>query len=91
VLQDVTGEPADRFLQQFVLKPLGMNLSTFDQPLPASRAAEIAFPYRADGLPVSGGPHVYPELAAAGLWTTPSDLARYALGIRGALRANLRR
>jgi CubicO group peptidase (beta-lactamase class C family) len=85
-LQDVTGVAAARYLRQFVLLPLGMKLSTFEQPLPASRVAEIAWPYRADGSPVQGGPRVYPELAAAGLWTTPSDLARYALGIQAALR-----
>ena len=62
-------------------------LSTFEQPLPASRAAEIAVPYRANGSPVEGGPRVYPELAAAGLWTTPSDLARFALGVGSALKA----
>jgi len=86
VLQDVTGEPTERFLQEFLLKPLGMKLSTFEQPLPASRTAEIAIPYRADGTPVAGGPRVYPELAAAGLWTTPSDLARYVLSVRTALQ-----
>jgi CubicO group peptidase (beta-lactamase class C family) len=85
-VQDVTGQPATRFLQESVLKPLGMKASTFEQPLPASRAAEIAIPYRADGSPVEGGPRVYPELAAAGLWTTPSDLARFALGIETALQ-----
>lgn len=86
VLQDVTGQPAEQFLRELVLKPLRMTLSTFEQPLPASRAVEIAIPYRADGTPVAGGPHVYPELAAAGLWTTPSDLARYVLGVRTALQ-----
>jgi CubicO group peptidase (beta-lactamase class C family) len=85
-LQDVTGLPADEYLQRYLLKPLGMNLSTYEQPLPASRVAEIALPYRANGSPVEGGPHVYPELAAAGLWTTPSDLARYALGVQAALQ-----
>jgi CubicO group peptidase (beta-lactamase class C family) len=84
-LQDVTGQPATRFLQESVLTPLGMKASTFEQPLPASRAAELAIPYRADGSPVEGGPRVYPELAAAGLWTTPSDLARFALGVETAL------
>ena len=43
VLQDVTGEPAERFLQEFLLKPLGMKLSTFEQPLPASRARKSQF------------------------------------------------
>ncbi len=85
-LQDITGEAAAPYLQRFLLEPLGMKLSTFEQPLPVSRAAEIALPYRADGSPVEGGPQVYPELAAAGLWTTPSDLARYALGIQAALQ-----
>ncbi len=85
-LQDVTGIATARYLRQFVLLPLGMKLSTFEQPLPASRVAEIAWPYRADGSPVQGGPRVYPELAAAGPWTTPSDLARYALGIQAALQ-----
>jgi CubicO group peptidase (beta-lactamase class C family) len=85
VFQYVTGEPPEQYLQRFLLNPLGMKLSTFQQPLPAARAAEIALPYRADGSPVAGGPRVYPELAAAGLWTTPTDLARYALAVQSAL------
>jgi CubicO group peptidase (beta-lactamase class C family) len=89
-LQNVTGVSAARYLQQFVLNPAGMTLSTFEQPLPASRIVEIAWPYRADGSPVQGGPHVYPELAAAGLWTTPSDLARYALSIQAALQGKVK-
>jgi CubicO group peptidase (beta-lactamase class C family) len=89
-LQDVSGVAAAQYLQQFVLNPAGMTQSTFEQPLPASRMAEIAWPYRADGSPVQGGPHVYPELAAAGLWTTPSDLARYALSIQTALRGKVK-
>lgn len=85
-LRDLTGEPTAQFLREFVLEPLGMRHSSFEQPLPASRAAEVALPHRADGSAVAGGPHVYPEMAAAGLWTTPSDLARYALKIQAALR-----
>ncbi|MES1263976.1 MAG: serine hydrolase domain-containing protein, partial [Peristeroidobacter soli] len=85
LLGDVTGEPVPKLLQDTVLTPLGMTRSTFEQPLPAVRMGEVALPYRSNGKPVQGGPHVYPELAAAGLWTTPSDLARYALGVRAAL------
>lgn len=85
LMHDVTGQEIPRLMRDTVLLPLGMSRSTYEQPLPASRAGEVALPYRGDGTPVAGGPHVYPELAAAGLWTTPSDLARYALGVREAL------
>jgi CubicO group peptidase (beta-lactamase class C family) len=85
MVADVTGRPTADFMRDTVLAPLGMSRSTFEQPLPAARLREVALPYRGDGQPVKGGPHVYPEMAAAGLWTTPSDLARFALGIRAAL------
>lgn len=85
LLGDVTGQPLPKLMHDTVLAPLGMKLSTYEQPLPQARLGEVALPYRGDGTPVAGGPHVYPELAAAGLWTTPSDLARYALGVRAAL------
>jgi CubicO group peptidase (beta-lactamase class C family) len=85
VLADVTGTPLPELMQDSVLKPLGMKLSSFEQPLPAKRIPEVAMPYRGDGKPVEGGPHTYPEMAAAGLWTTPTDLAHYALGVHEAL------
>jgi CubicO group peptidase (beta-lactamase class C family) len=46
---------------------------------------EVALPYLSNGKPLANGPRIHPELAAAGLWTTPSDLARYALGVTAAL------
>jgi CubicO group peptidase (beta-lactamase class C family) len=85
LMQDVTGQALPKLMRDTVLLPLGMSHSTYEQPLPEARAGEVALPYRDDGTPVTGGPHVYPEMAAAGLWTTPSDLARYALGVRAAL------
>jgi CubicO group peptidase (beta-lactamase class C family) len=85
LLHDVTGAPLQKLMHDSVLAPLGMTRSTYDQPLPGTRLSEIALPHRADGDPVEGGPHTYPEMAAAGLWTTPTDLARYALGVRTSL------
>lgn len=58
-----------------------MTHSTFQQPLPEARTAEAAIPYRANGLPVEGGFHTYPEMAAAGLWT-PSDLSLMAIEVQ---------
>lgn len=85
VLHDVTGIPFPKLMWNLVLLPLGMQHSTYEQPLPGKLLAQAATPYRGDGAPVDGGPHVYPEQAAAGLWTTPSDLAHLAIGVQQAL------
>jgi tetratricopeptide (TPR) repeat protein len=58
-----------------------MNESTFEQPLPPGRMALAAVGTRLDGTSVIGKRHIYPEMAAQGLWTTPSDLARFAIEI----------
>jgi CubicO group peptidase (beta-lactamase class C family) len=85
LLQDVTGEPFPKVMHDTVLAPIGMTKSTYEQPLPKNRLGEVALPYRGDGQPVPGGPHIYPEMAPAGLWTTPSDLARYAIEVQKSL------
>jgi CubicO group peptidase (beta-lactamase class C family) len=81
VLLDVTKEPFPKLLHDTVLAPIGMTRSTYDQPLPPSLRENAATPYRRDGQPVEGGAHTYPEMAAAGLWTTPTDIARYAIEV----------
>ena len=86
VLNDVTGTPFPKLMHDLVLQPLGMRHSTYEQPLPGKLLAHRGdLLHRVDGTPVDGGPHVYPEQAAAGLWTTPSDLARLAIGVQQAL------
>jgi len=90
LLEDTTGKPFYQLMHDMVLAPIGMDDSTYEQPLPASRVASAAMPYLASGRPVAGGPHVYPERAAAGLWTTPSDLARYAIELQRALAGQSR-
>jgi CubicO group peptidase (beta-lactamase class C family) len=82
---DVTGRPFPEFMQEAVLTPLRMAASTYEQPLPKDRAAAAATGYYANGKQVKGKWHIYPEMAAAGLWTTASDLARFAIGIQQAL------
>jgi len=85
LLEDVTGQPFPKIMQELVLGPSGMTHSTYEQPLPSNRMAEAAMPYAPDGQPIKGGPHIYPEMAPAGLWTTPSDLARYAIAVQESL------
>jgi CubicO group peptidase (beta-lactamase class C family) len=72
-------------MQELILQPLHMVHSTFQQPIPEKLRPLIAMPYDKDGKAIEGGPHTYPEMAVAGLWTTPSDLALFALAIQDAL------
>jgi CubicO group peptidase (beta-lactamase class C family) len=85
MLDDVTGEAFPVFLSSTVLAPIGMTRSTFEQPLPAQQLARTATPYDSKGNEVQGGPHIYPEMAPAGLWTTPTDLALFAIEIQKSL------
>ena len=84
LLEDVTKEAFAGLARRTVLSRLGMDDSTYEQPLPAGRAAAAARGHRADGAAVEGGWRVYPEQCAAGLWTTPSDLARFAVAVAAA-------
>jgi CubicO group peptidase (beta-lactamase class C family) len=72
---DATGMPFADLMRELILDPTGMKDSTFEQPLPPEKAARAAKGHPWNGLPTQGGWHVYPEMAAAGLWTTASDLA----------------
>jgi CubicO group peptidase (beta-lactamase class C family) len=82
---DATKEPFPEFLHDTALAPIGMSHSTYQQPLPRQMLTNAAMPYDFNGSAVEGGPHTYPELAAAGLWTTPSDLCRYILEVQHSL------
>jgi len=81
LVSDVTGESFSQFMRTAVLDEAGMADSTYEQPLPQARAGEAATGTRAGGNPVSGRWHVYPEVAAGGLWTTASDLAKFAIEV----------
>jgi CubicO group peptidase (beta-lactamase class C family) len=78
LLVDVMGRPFPQILQGVVLLKLDMGRSTYEQPLPPAWAGAAASGHRPDGSVVPGRWHTYPEMAAAGLWTTPYDLAQFA-------------
>jgi CubicO group peptidase (beta-lactamase class C family) len=84
VIQDVTGKPFPAFMREMVLDPAGMTRSTYEEPLPEVRRREAASAHDQQGLVLKGKWHVYPEMAAAGLWTTPTDLAKWTLAIAAA-------
>lgn len=81
MMEDQLKKPFPRIMQETVFTPLGLKRSTFEQPLPAALASNAASGTHASGKSVEGRWHVYPELAPAGLWTTPSDLANVTLEV----------
>lgn len=78
-IMDIEKKPYPQIAQETVLGPLNMTNSTYQQPLPDAMRKKAATGYRGDGKAVAGKIHVYPEMAAAGLWTTPTDLAKFAI------------
>ena len=90
-VQDVTGLAYSEFIRQRVLQPIGMSESTYEYPLPDSLQDLAASGYYADGVAVPGGHHIYPEAAAASLWTTSSDLARFLIELQLSLRGESNR
>jgi len=79
IVMDITGKPYDKYMYDNVLAPLGMTASTYQQP-PTDKSAElISTAYYPNGKEVTGKYHIYPEQAAAGLWTNPTDLCKYII------------
>ena len=87
-LSDARDMPFEALMQRDVLGPIGMTRSSYEQPISAANDRNAARAHDAEGR--SRGPkwHVYPELAAAGLWTTPSDLARFAIDVQLTVRGD---
>jgi CubicO group peptidase (beta-lactamase class C family) len=78
IVQRVSGEPFDAYIEHHIFQPLGMAHSTFDQPLPPSLAAQMSKGYHIASQPaqpfemIAGAP-------AGSLTTTGDDIARFML------------
>lgn len=84
LMSSASGQDFAALMQDIVLDPVGMKHSTYSQPLPTALRAAAATGHDGSGKPIKGKWHTYPEQAAAGLWTTPSDLARFAIELQQA-------
>jgi CubicO group peptidase (beta-lactamase class C family) len=83
---DAVGKPFAQIAAEWVLNPLEMTNSTFEQPLPAARHPQAARAHDRNGARMQDPWRVHPEQAAAGLWTTPTDLARFAIELQLAVQ-----
>ena len=79
IVEDVTHQPYDVYMRDNVLRPLDMTMSSFAQPPLKTEEKYLATGYRKNGQEVDTKYHIYPEQAAAGLWTNPTDLGKYII------------
>jgi CubicO group peptidase (beta-lactamase class C family) len=86
--EDVTGIPFRTYMEDTLLHNLGMNSSGFVQPMEGPLSENAAKGHDVDGAVLPGGWNTYPELVAAGLWTTPSDLTRLIIEVQKAAVGN---
>ena len=88
ILQDVSGENFEALIQRKLLQPLNMQRSFFAQPLSDHLSRNAACGHSSDGEPVNGNWIVYPTQAGSGIWTTPTDLAKFALHLQKILQGS---
>jgi CubicO group peptidase (beta-lactamase class C family) len=81
-ITDLLQRPFAEILQEKVLGPIGMSDSTFQQPLLPALHSRVARAHDEKGRSQGAKWRVHPELAAAGLWTTPTDLAKFAIEVQ---------
>lgn len=83
-LQDIFKDEFSNIMQEWILEPAGMKHSEFTQPLPSSVPNGVAHGYTQSGEMVEGGWRNHPEQAAAGLWSTSADMAKFLIEIYNA-------
>ncbi|HMH22538.1 MAG TPA: serine hydrolase [Puia sp.] len=79
IVMDLTHRAYADYMKKEVLEPLGMTGSTYAQPPTGVKPGLLATAYDGRGKEIAGKYHIYPEQAAAGLWTNPTDLAKYII------------
>jgi len=85
---DQENKSFQEIMQERVLNPIGMSNSFYSNSMLNDKQVENATAghYTVDGTQVVGKRHIYPEMAAAGLWTTAGDLAKFAVEVQQSLK-----
>ena len=75
LMEEASGTSFPKLMKESLFDPLELMNSTFEHNLSEKQQKMIAKAYKEDGKMVDGGYYIYPEKAAAGLWTTSMDYA----------------
>lgn len=89
LVEDRLNQSLAEMMSELIFRPLGLTNSTYEQPLPSHRHESTASGHPWKGRSLPGKWYVYPEMAAAGLWTTPSDLARIGIDLQLTLKHHI--
>jgi CubicO group peptidase (beta-lactamase class C family) len=88
---DIEAKPFPAIMYEKVIEPVGMVRSSFEQEFTPEMQATAASGHTGGGRRIPGKRHIYPEMAAAGLWTTATDLARFAIELQRSIRGESNR
>jgi CubicO group peptidase (beta-lactamase class C family) len=86
LIEDVTGRPLFELANEVIFHPLGMVSSSFEKPLPADFAARTSAGHLDDGSSIEGYWFLPNGSTCCGLWTTPADLAKFAIELQRSYR-----
>ena len=89
IIEDVSGQTFEEFMQGNVLQPIGMKKSTFQHYRVKDSIPNIAFGHWKKGFPLKEGWYLNPRSAAAGLWSTSVDLCKYIIEIQEILNGKV--
>lgn len=80
IVEQVSGQPFDTYIEQHILQPLGMRHSTFRQPVPQSLVAGVSVGYSFGGGTYTAQPFEYVAPWPAGsMSTTATDMANFMI------------
>ncbi len=88
IVEDVTGLSFAEYTDANILKPLGMTSSTYQHDLPEHLEARASAAFDRKGNMFKQVYNNYPEKPAAGLWTTPSDIAQYVIHMQKIIKGD---
>ncbi|HPM47916.1 MAG TPA: serine hydrolase domain-containing protein [bacterium] len=86
VVEELFDKPFPEIMDEILFKPLNLENSTYNQNLSQKQKEKAASGYYFNIRPVENGYHLYPEMAAAGLWTNGEDLAKIMIEVQSALK-----
>jgi CubicO group peptidase (beta-lactamase class C family) len=86
LLEETTGRPLPDLVEETILQPVGMMHSSFHKPLPPELEGLTTSGHDREGAPFAGHWFLAGGSTCCGLWTTPADLARFALAVASAAR-----